>query len=673
MKVRFGVAGAVTVLLLTMVAEVAFSTMQQSPSWDEGDHIYAGYMNWKNAEYDLNPEHPPLVKLVATLPLVPLDLKVAPREGRNFKLEAYLGGRELIFRNDPKYGGKYSADSLLLRVHLAAMVFGLILAVVLFIAGREMFGTAAGLIAMALYVFDPSVLANAPYVTTDTAASCSFFATVYLFYRFMKEASLKRAAAVGAVLGLALVSKHSTIVLFPFLTILAVGDLAGRWRKNGKLPTMDIRRTAIGLAVIGAIGLFVLWGVYGFRFHMQQYGVNMAPLAEEVQPLAAPMRWFILFCAHYHLLPESYLYGLVDVQGVGEVWPTYFLGKVYAHGIWYYFPTVLTLKWTVGTMALIALSVWAFVTRKVRQGREIFYLAVPALLYLAIAMAGPLNMGDRHILPTFPFIFTLVGAAAAWLWNRSRRWAYVVAILLAAHAVESVRVFPNYIPFGNVLWGGPSHTHEYFSDAAVDWAQQLKWTKQWLDEHNVKECSFAYFAAPLLLPSDYDIPCKLLPTFDTGWVQEIEVPPVVKGPVLISYGDLGGYEFGTKVRNPYEMFNNRKPDAVIKDAIAVYYGDFAIPEAQAMMYMRRAGRAMRSDPTAAVSDARTAVSLVPNGFDENRTLGDALERAGDLAGAKAAYDVAMGRVADMEPSAQLRWRPMLERRIAEIESRSKKQ
>lgn len=673
MKVRFGVGIAVAVLMLTMIAEVAFSTMQQSPSWDEGDHIFAGYMNWKNAEYDLNPEHPPLVKLVATLPLVPLDLKVAPREGRNFKLEAYLGGRELIFRNDPKYGGKYSADSLLLRVHLAAMVFGILLAGVLFIAGKEMFGTAAGLIALALYVFDPSVLANAPYVTTDTAAACSFFTTVFLFYRFMKDLSWKRAAGAGVVLGLALVAKHSTIVLFPFLTILAVGDLATRWRKAQKLPIVDIRKCVIGLIVIGAIALFILWGVYGFKFHMQKYDVEMAPLDVEVRPLAAPMRWFILFCAHYHLLPESYLFGLVDVQGVGEVWPTYFLGKVYAHGIWYYFPTVLALKWTVGTLALIALSVWVFVSGKIRQGREIFYLALPSALYLAIAMAGPLNMGDRHILPIFPFVFMLIGAAAAWLWNRSRNWMYVVAVLLAAHAVESVRVFPNYIPFANVLWGGPSHTHEYFSDAAVDWAQQLKWTKQWIDEHNVKECSFAYFAAPLLLPSDYGIPCKLLPTFDTGWVQEIEVPPVVKGPVLISYGDLGGYEFGTKVRNPYESFNNRKPEAVIKDAIAVYYGDFQIPEAQAMLYMRRAGRAMRSDPAAAVAAARTAVSLVPNGFDENRTLGDALEAAGDVEGAKAAYRVAMGRVADMEPSGQLRWRPMLEKRMSAIEARGKKQ
>jgi hypothetical protein len=673
MKGRYGVAVAVVVLLLTMVVEVGLSTRQQSPSWDEGDHIYAGYMNWMRGEYTLNPEHPPLVKLVATLPLVPLDLKTAPRQGRYFKDEAYFGGRELIFRNDPKYGGKYSSDTLLFRVHMAALSFGVLLAGTLFFAGQEMFGTAAGLIALALLVFDPSILANAPYVTTDTGAACGFFATVYTFYRFVKQMTWKRAAVCGLVLGLALAAKHSTIVLFPLLTMLAAGEIAVRWKKSGKLPTILIKNTAIGLGIIGAIALFVLWGMYSFRFHMHPSGVSMAPLNVEVRPLSAPMRWFILFCAHYHLLPESYLFGLVDVQGVGEAWPTYYMGKVYAHGIWYYFPTVLAVKWTVGTLATVALAIWVFASGKIRQTREMLFLAFPAAFYLAIAMAGPLNMGERHILPIFPFIFLLLGAAGAWLMKRSKKWAVAVIFLVAAHAAESLSAFPNYIPFGNALWGGPANTHKYFSDAAVDWAQQLKWTKQWLDEHNIKECSIVYFAAPFLMPSDYDIPCKLLPTFDTNYIQEIEVPQVVKGPILISYGDLGGYEFGTWVRNPYEMFNRRKPDAVIMNSIAVFYGDYAIPDATAMAYIRRATRAMKSDPAAALSAARTAVSLVPKGFDANRALGDALAAHNDLEGAKAAYRVAMGRLPEMEPSAQQRWRPMLERRMAELESGIKKQ
>ena len=671
MKARYGVAGAALVLLLTMVVQVGLSTRQQSPSWDEGDHIYSGYVNWINGEYTLNPEHPPLVKLVATLPLVPLDLKIPPRQGRDFKREAYFGGRELIFRNDPKYGGKYSADTLLFRVHMAALTFGVVLAAVLFLAGKEMFGATAGLITLALFVFDPSILANAPYVTTDTGAACGFFATIYLFYRYVKQMTWQRALACGVVLGLSLAAKHSTIVLFPLLVALGLAEIAGRWKVERKLPALAVRTMANGLTVIGAVALFVLWGIYSFRFHMHPNGVSMAPLAVEVRNLAKPMQWFIMFCARFHLLPESYLFGLVDVQDVGEAWPTYFMGKIYAHGVWYYFPTLLSLKMTIGTLALVALGIWVFVSGKIRQTREVFFLAFPLAFYLLVAMASPLNIGIRHILPVFPFVFALLGAAGAWLVKRGKPWAYVVVILLFAHAIESLNAFPNYIPFGNAMWGGPANTYKYFSDANVDWAQQLKWTKQWLDKNNVKECSFAYFAATFLLPSDYDIPCKLIPTFDTNYLQDVEVPPVVKGPILISYGDLAGYEFGTWVRNPYESFNRRKPDAVIMNSIAVYYGDYAIPEATAMSHTRRATRELKSNPADALSNARTAVSLVPNGFDPNRALGDALAANNDFEGAKAAYRVVMGRLPEMEPSAQDRWRPILERRMAEFESGKK--
>ena len=123
---------AAVALVLIMITEVALSTLQESPSWDEGDHIYAGYMNWKHGEYDLNPEHPPLVKLIATLPLLPLDLKIAPRQNRFFKVESYAGGQTLLFHNGPGDGGLYTVDTLLFRVHMAVLVFAVALAVLLF-------------------------------------------------------------------------------------------------------------------------------------------------------------------------------------------------------------------------------------------------------------------------------------------------------------------------------------------------------------------------------------------------------------------------------------------------------------------------------------------------------------------------------------------------------------
>jgi len=84
-------------------------------------------------------------------------------------------------------------------------------------------------IAMTLFVFDPTVLTNAPFVTTDSAAACFFLASVYAFYRYVKAPSWQRMIVCSLTFGTALVSKHSAVLLLPILLLLATGELAGRW------------------------------------------------------------------------------------------------------------------------------------------------------------------------------------------------------------------------------------------------------------------------------------------------------------------------------------------------------------------------------------------------------------------------------------------------------------
>jgi 4-amino-4-deoxy-L-arabinose transferase-like glycosyltransferase len=662
--------GAAAALLLIMVFEVALSTRQTSASWDEGDHIFSGYMNWKNREYSLNPEHPPLVKLIAALPLLPLDLKVAPREGRFFKSEAYFGGRELLYRNDPRYGGHYTADSLLFRAHMAVFIFALLLASLLFFAGREMFGASAGLVAMTLFVFDPTVLTNAPFVTTDSAAACFFFASVYAFYRYIKAPSWQRLVLCGVTFGAALVSKHSAVLLLPILLLLASGELAGRWyasrREQRTWSPSDAARIGAAMAAMAAIAVFVLWGVYSFRYAMHPIGATLPPLEARSSRLSPVMSETILFCTHHHLLPESYLYGLVDVQRVGAWMPSYIFGKLYAHGQWFYFPVALSLKWSIGVLGLLLLAIYAFATGRVHKPREVFFLALPGLFYLAVAMAGPLNIGVRHVLPVFPLAFALAGGGAWSLMQQRRVWLYPVAALLLWHAVDSLRMFPNYMPYANVLWGGPTKTHLYLSDSATDWGQELKWTKQYLDAHNIRDCWFAYFPGPFLLPSDYGIPCKLLPTADTHGEMEIYVPLTIHGPVLISYADLNGFEFGTKVRNPYQSFFERQPDAVIANGIAVFNGDFTVPQVASLLPVWKSQTLlMKNNPTDALKEALAALAIDPRNFDGQIAAGEALYELNRDAEAREHYARAMDLVKTMEPSSQNEWSTRIKRKLTD--------
>jgi hypothetical protein len=185
-----------------------------------------------------------------------------------------------------------------------------------------------------------------------------------------------------------------------------------------------------------------------------------------------------------------------------------------------------------------------------------------------------------------------------------------------------------------------------------------------VNQHRVSECWIAHFPAPFLLPSDYGIPCKLLPTWDTMHEQDIAVPSVVHGPLLISFADLNGFEFGTKVRNPYQILFERRPDEIIADGVAVYHGDFNLPGAAALQFIQKSRRELKKNPTAALEAANQAVSLVPRGFDENIVLGDALLATGKKTAALSAYAVAQSRIPEMEPTAQEHWKSILTARIA---------
>jgi hypothetical protein len=125
-----------------------------------------------------------------------------PRPNRFFKQEGFLGGKEFLFNND--------ADGMLFRARLAVSFFAVLLAVLAFLAAKEMFGIWAGFIALALLAFDPNFLAHGAVVGTDTGLSCFLFASIYAFYRYVKAPSA----------GLAISTKHTAILVFP-LALLA--------------------------------------------------------------------------------------------------------------------------------------------------------------------------------------------------------------------------------------------------------------------------------------------------------------------------------------------------------------------------------------------------------------------------------------------------------------------
>lgn len=637
---------------------------RESQTWDEANHIFAGYRTWTDGDFGLNPEHPPLVKLLATIPLLRAQLKNPVLEERYFKEDAFLRGKEFLYQND--------ADKILARTRTAAAVLTLLTALVVFLATREMFGRGAAFVALTLLTFDPNLLAHGALITNDVGFACFMLLSVYTFYRFVKSPAALRLVVAGASVGLALAVKHTGVLIVPILFLLALSEiLRNVFASDREKITRHALKTLGSLVLIMLIGWVVLWSFYRFRYDARPHGLQLnPPLAEYVKGLEPHEAWPISTMARLRILPESYLYGLVDIKLTANYYTSYVLGKVYAHSVWFYFPVTFLIKSTVGVLALSLLSL-AVVVSGLSRGREILFLLVPPGVYLVVALTAGMNIGVRHVLIVYVFVYVLIGGAAWALIRRSRRRAYIVGALLLLHLGSSLMAFPNYIAYGNELWGGPSQTYRYLSDSNADWGQQLKSVKQYLDQRGVKDCWFVYFAEGVAEPSYYGIPCKPLPTINTLWLNlPIEVPESIDGPVLISAANLSGFEFGPGSLDPYDQFKRLSPTAVIDRGVFVFDGRFDLPLAAAIRKAQKAQNLVQAKQLEqALHEAQAAVALAPDSIQAQLALGDVLREMGRVEEARARYDKSLELAKTIEPEFQIRSIPGIEDRLQSLAGR----
>jgi hypothetical protein len=510
-------------------------------------------------------------------------------------------------------------------------------------------------------------LAHSALVTTDIGVSLFFLASIYAFYRYVKQPSIPRLLFAGVVAGLLLATKHSGILLAPMLLLLIGWELIVA--PKGTLKHLALRLSGAFAAIV-VIGVVVLWAFYGFRYAARPAGLALSTsLANYVAPLSAFNATVVMAFAHMHLLPESYLMGMVDVKRMAQFYPTWIFGKTYSHGIWWYFPIVILIKTTLGLLALTALSFFAVFTGRLRnKSRELAFVLIPALFYLLVAIAAGMDIGARHLMPVVTFAFILAAGGITALATSNKRWAWVGAALILAHIGSALTVFPNYITYANEAWGGPKNTHNLLSDANVDCAQQLYQVKAWQDRHPGEECWFAYFAYPEIDPAMYGIRCHHLPNADTSWFGGTDIiPPVVNGSVLLSAGDLSGCEWPTGRMNPYAAFQSRKPTESIDYAVFAYHGNFQMNQAAALSRAQRAYELLgKGKPADALALAREAVAIDPGEITSQTALGDISAAMGQKDAALQAWQAALAIARQFEPDAQLSYVPDLEAKLKKL-------
>jgi hypothetical protein len=505
---RYRVAALCLVLIFCLQALLSLPKLSATP--DELPHLSSGYSYWLTRDFRINPEHPPLAKLIAAIPLLMIRPKLDTTSEYWSEAIEYPFGFDFLYRNN--------ADQLLFWGRVPMIALAALGAIVTFLWARDLFGPRAGVLALGLYAFSPNLLAHGTLVTTDVPLAVFSTLTLYLFSKQGEQPTWRNSLCAGLALGAAMASKFSGGLL-PLL-IAALSALRAWQSTDRKAQAL---REIRNLFIMAIASLFVIEASYLFS--------------------ASPLLYFKNA-------------RLVNANHIAN-YRYYLFGEFKEGGWWYYFLAAFAFKATLATLVLMMLAAARMITRPIRDFGEIVLL-LGIGFYVLVTSVGAGDLGVRYLLPIFPLVFVWLSRIVPDYWS-NRLGRAVLFVLLAWQAWAGVSAFPNYIPYFNEMAGGARGGIEILDDSNVDWGQGLKQASEYVRNRGIKDVAL-YSFSPFDNPRYYGLPQN------QSWRPLLYKPPL-PGVHIISAHHL------TRLRALDPAWRKYKPVDRIGESLWVYRFD----------------------------------------------------------------------------------------------------
>ncbi|MEM6484096.1 MAG: glycosyltransferase family 39 protein [Pseudomonadota bacterium] len=479
----------------------------------------AGLSHWKFGRFELYRVNPPLVRMVAALPVIAVGYE---EDWSGF----YEGpGARPVFSMGEDFVAANGERTFLLTMiaRWACMPFSWLGAIVCYLWGRDLYGQQAGLVACFVWCFEPNILANASLYTADAHSAALGLAACYTFWKWLRQPTWTQAVITGVVLGVAELAKTTLILFYPLWPLIW---LAYRWAEWAQMTTKRWLSEAAMLALRIAIGLYVVNLGYGFEGSFKPLGefhfvsnLFTGKAAEHQQSDTPNPQSINRFqgTSLEHLpvpFPKNYLLGMDiqqnDFENYGR--PFYLRGEWSQAGWWYYYlyagavkvPLGLLLLGAVGCFCPIALRTFGCkeTSSPVARAQDTLTLLTPAVVVLCVvSLKTGINEHFRYVLPAFPFLFVWVGGgfqsfcklaekkadyqapfAARSMAHLFSNIRLLCSLLLMWLAASSLWVYPHSLSYFNESIGGPIHGTKHLLGSNMDWGQDLRYVKSYIDQ-----------------------------------------------------------------------------------------------------------------------------------------------------------------------------------------------
>jgi hypothetical protein len=506
-----GLVAAVALLLGLHFAMAVLSKRHESTTSDELVHLTGGYSYWAFDDYRLHPENGNLPQRWVALPVWLRGAKFPELDQPYWRnSDAWVMGHEFFYETGEDHFPR------LMAARAMTALFSVALGALVFCLSRRLFGTPGAFVSLTFFAFSPTFLAHGGLATSDVCIALFMLAALGAWWRHLNRPGAGPFALSAVLFGLACVAKFSAVFLLPMMALCALVCLASRRARLGPILLSAAAHAALGTAII--------WAFYGFRYSAFNPALPAANQFIESWPdmyaQTGAMGRVIHVLADHRLLPEGFLYGAAYVVQTSQVRGAFLNGEYSIAGWRSFFLWTFALKSTLPFLAASGWAAWVAVRTRIlpaddaeaRLERFLPFtpLAALFLVYWAVSIESHLNIGHRHLVPTYPVLFILTGALGRWL-ARPLGWrAVLVAGLLLWHVGESVAIAPHYLAYFNELAGGPSRGQEHLVDSSLDWGQDLPGLKAWLDANARpgEDIYLAYFGTGE--PHYYHLPVKRL-------------------------------------------------------------------------------------------------------------------------------------------------------------------